>query len=280
MYTTGQLQNLVHLHHRVPGSRAVVVGAELVSWSAVVTLREAGCRTVLMTTRHRRPESYAAFNLAGRLALRAPVATRTRVIKVIGKRRVEGVQVEDIVTGARRVVECDTVVFTGDWIPDNELASAAGIEMDRGTKGPLVDSALRTSRRRTFAAGNLVLPVETADIAALGGRHAAASVLADLGGHHGNDDHVRIRALEPFLWVSPGLLRARDRPLARSRLVLWTNRLVPRPHVVVWQDGREIGTVTGPWVASPGRAFHVPDRALRHVDFRGGDVTVGLRPGT
>ena len=42
VYTTGQLQNLVHLHHARVGSRAVVVGAELVSWSAVLTLPLSG----------------------------------------------------------------------------------------------------------------------------------------------------------------------------------------------------------------------------------------------
>ncbi|HET7902529.1 MAG TPA: hypothetical protein VFL59_15205, partial [Candidatus Nanopelagicales bacterium] len=70
--TTGQLQNLVHLQHRSPGARAVVVGAELVSWSAVLTLREAGCETVLMTTEHARGESYAAFRGPARAVLRTP----------------------------------------------------------------------------------------------------------------------------------------------------------------------------------------------------------------
>jgi hypothetical protein len=41
VFTTGQLQNQVHLLHREVGHQAVVVGAELVSWSAVMTLREA-----------------------------------------------------------------------------------------------------------------------------------------------------------------------------------------------------------------------------------------------
>ena len=50
VYTTGQLQNLVHLHHAHVGSRALIVGAELVSWSAVLTLREAGCATVGMVS--------------------------------------------------------------------------------------------------------------------------------------------------------------------------------------------------------------------------------------
>ena len=50
VYTTGQLQNLVHLHHAQVGTRALIVGAELVSWSAVLTLRESGCATVGMVS--------------------------------------------------------------------------------------------------------------------------------------------------------------------------------------------------------------------------------------
>ena len=67
VYTTGQLQNLVHLHHGV-GRRAVVIGAELVSWSAVMTL-EAGCPTALMTSAYPSPEAYAAFRIAGKSLL-------------------------------------------------------------------------------------------------------------------------------------------------------------------------------------------------------------------
>lgn len=57
VYTTGQLQNLVHVHHAKVGSRALIVGAELVSWSAVLTLREAGCATVGMVSGYDRPEA-------------------------------------------------------------------------------------------------------------------------------------------------------------------------------------------------------------------------------
>ena len=279
VYTTGQLQNLVHLHQRTPGRRAVVVGAELVSWSAVVTLREAGCRTILMTSTHPRPESYAAFAVAGRFVLRTPVATRTRVVRLIGRGRVSAVEVEELDTGRRRVVECDTVVFTGDWIPDNELARAVGLDMDRASGAPVVDAALRTSRPGVFAAGNLVHPVETADVAAIGGRHAAAEVLAWLGGARPSADAVRLRVAEPLRWVSPGLLRAGDPPPSRSRVTLWTDRLVRRPQVTLTQSGREIASARLPWVASPGRALHLPSRVFDAVDFTAGDTTIGLRGG-
>ena len=53
----------------------------------------------------------------------------------------------EIDSGLTRTVECDLVVFTADWIPDHELAVMAGCELDLGTRGPLVDPALRTTKR-------------------------------------------------------------------------------------------------------------------------------------
>ncbi len=180
--TTGELQQLVHLEHLPVGSRAVVVGAELVSWSAVLTLRQAGVETVALVTEYPRPESYAAFTVPGRVALRVPVRTSTRVVGLVGRGRLTGVEVEHRETGARETIACDTVVFTGDWIPDHELARSGGIALDPGTSGPRVDTALRTDRPGVFAAGNVLHPVDTADVAALDGAHVARSVLDFLHG--------------------------------------------------------------------------------------------------
>lgn len=277
VFTTGQLQNLVHLHNGLPGHRAVVVGGELVSWSAVLTLREAGTQTVLMTTQFPVPESYAAFNAAGRVALRIPVAVRTRVVRVIGKRRVEAVEIEHLDSGKRRTVDCDTIVFTGDWIPDHELARLAGIELDPGTLGPVTDSALRTSRPGMFAAGNLLHPVDTADIAALDGRHAASQVASWLAGQRPDRRAVRLRAARPFRWVAPGLLRPGDPAPARGRLLLWAEEFIRLPRVTATQDGRVIGMRRLPWPASPGRVFRVPWSILSSADPDGGEVTISLR---
>lgn len=274
--TTGQLQNLVHLRQGKPGRRAVVVGAEPVSWSAVVTLRHAGARTVLMTTRHARPESFAAFTVAGKHALRVSVATRTRVARIIGSGRVEAVEIENLDTGDRRRVGCDTVVLTGDWIPDHELARAADLDLDAGTLGPVVDAAQRTSTPGVFAIGNLVHPVDTADVAALDGRYVAQPVIRYLGGERPAPTGVRIRAEPPFRWVTPGLLSDRAATPPRRRLLLWTDELVRVPDLRVRQDGRQIARRRVPWPASPGRIFRIPASVLRRADPDGGPITIGL----
>ncbi|MFG2017957.1 NAD(P)/FAD-dependent oxidoreductase [Actinomadura geliboluensis] len=277
VFTTGHLQNLVHLRHGRPGLRAVVVGSELVSWSAVLTLREAGCRTVLMTSERPHGEAYAALPVAGRLGLRVPLRTRTRVTRIIGKRRVEAVQIEDVDTGRRHVVPCDTVVFTGDWIPDNELARSAGLDLDPGTLGPAVDGALRTSRPGVFAAGNLLHPVDTADIAALDGAHVARSVLDHLAGGEDPGEAVRIVAAEPLRWISPSTYRPGGRGPARGRLLAWVDEFVPFPRVAVVQDGRTLAERRLPWPAAPGRVFRIPSGMLDAVRPDGGDVRVSLR---
>ena len=274
--TTGQLQQIVHNGQPGVGRRAVVVGAEAVSWSAVLTLRHAGCRPVLMTTEYPRPEAYLLFHGPGRLALRTSVATRTRLVRIIGRGRVEAVELEDLRTGQRRTVACDTVVLTGDWIPDNELARAAGLPIDPASRSPLVDTALRTPRPGVFAAGNLVHPVDTADVAALDGAAVARHVRAYLDGASPAGEPVPLRAGPPFRWVSPHLLRPGDPAPARGRLLLWADEHVARPTVVVRQDGRTIAERRLWWPAAPGRVFRVPSDVLDGVDPRGGPVTVGL----
>ena len=281
--TTGQLQNLVHLHHAPIGSRAVVVGAELVSWSAVLTLREAGVRTVLMTSMHPSAESYGLFTALGKAALRVPVATRTRLTQIIGRPRVEAAEIENVDTGIRRRVACDTIVFTGDWIPDNELSRAAGLDIDAASLGPVVDSSLRTSAAGVFAVGNLLHPVDTAYIAALDGAHVVDAVRRHLAGSDARGPTVRILATAPLRWISPSLIRAGDGPPARGRHLLWTDSLVRLPQVTVRQDGEVINRRLLPWPASPGRVFRIPSSLFGGIDPTAGAVTVSVlekwRPG-
>ncbi|MDT5056984.1 MAG: hypothetical protein QOF66_5350, partial [Mycobacterium sp.] len=270
-------QNVVHLKHGTVGRRAVVVGAELVSYSAVLTLKHAGCQTALMTTEYPSPESYAVFNLAGKTPLLGvEVATRTRLTRIIGKPVVRAVEVEDLDTGERRMIDCDTVVLTGDWIPDHELARSAGLDIDPGTLGPVVDTALRTSRPGVFAIGNLLHPVDTADIAALDGRHVADHVRYYLNGRLPSTEGVLIHADGPLRWVAPSVVRPGDPAPARHRLLLWTDTLVRVPTVVAAQNGKIIGRKTLPWPASPGRVFRVPSSILRDVEPGGGPVTLSL----
>src|SRR5258705_993 len=66
--TTGELQQRVYLGGERLAGRALVVGAEHVSFSAALTLAHAGADVVALVTEHERQQSYAAFRFgaAGR----------------------------------------------------------------------------------------------------------------------------------------------------------------------------------------------------------------------
>jgi thioredoxin reductase len=276
VYTTGQLQNLVCLHHADVGSRALIVGAELVSWSAVLTLREAGCATVGMVSGYPHSEAYAVFRMPGRMLMDGPVITRSQIVAVEGKDRVRAAVVENLQTGRRTTVACDTVVFTGDWIPDHELARTGGLAMDSATRGPVVDAGLRTSSPGVFAVGNLIHPVDTADGAALDGRHVAAAVSGWLEHRDEPPKAVRIRTDGPFKWVAPQLVSPEGGVAARGDLLFWVDEYRRLPKLRAAQDGRTLATKRTPWPAAPGRVYRAPWSLVAGADPAGGDVTVSF----
>jgi thioredoxin reductase len=276
VYTTGQLQNLVHVHHAEVGSRALIVGAELVSWSAVLTLREAGCATVGMISAYPRSEAYAMFRAPGRLLMEGPVHTRSRICGIEGKGRVRTAVVENIDTGSRQRIDCDTVVFTGDWVPDHELARTGGLAMDPATRGPVVDAGLRTSSPGVFAVGNLLHPVDTADGAALDGRHVAATVNDWLKHRAEPPQGVRIRTAGPFKWVAPQLVSSKGAAAARGDLLFWVDEYRRLPTLRAVQGGRTLATKRTPWPAAPGRVYRAPWSLVSGADPSGGDVTVSF----
>jgi thioredoxin reductase len=276
VYTTGQLQNLVHLHHAEVGSRALIVGAELVSWSAVLTLREAGCATVGMVSAYPHAEAYAMFRIPGRMLTRGPIFTRSRIVGIEGKGRVRAAVVENIETGKRTSVDCNTVVFTGDWIPDHELARTGGLAMDPATRGPVVDAGLRTTTPGVFAVGNLLHPVDTADGAALDGRHVAAAVNAWLDGRDEPQKAVRIRAGAPLRWVAPQLVSPEGGAAARGDLLFWVDEYRRLPKLRAVQDGSTLATKRTLWPAAPGRVYRAPWSLVAGADPAGGDVTISF----
>ncbi len=274
---TGMLQQLVHLGHERVGSRAVVVGAEHVSFSAVQTLRDGGARTVAMTTELARHQSFTAFQLGARARHGTRLLTRTAVRRIIGDGRLRAVDLESLDTGAVQRVECDLLILTADWMPDHELAVLAGAALDPGTRGPAVDAAFHTSRRGLFAAGNVLHGAEPADVAALSGRRAAAAVLAHVSGEPWPAAGVPVRCEDPLRWVVPNVAgsAASGRHLVRSTRGLLDVRVRAR------QDGRVLATSRLARV-SPGRSATLDCAWGDLVDPLGGPVVLSVlsaRPG-
>jgi len=269
--TTGMLQQLVYLRGEAPGRRAVVVGAEHVSFSALLTLAHGGAEAVTMVTELPTHQSFALFRAGAAVRYRVPLRTRAAVTAIEGRRRVEGVEVTDLPTGRRSRLACDLVVFTADWVPDHELAVLGGLLLDPNTRGPVVDAELRTSRPGVFAAGNVLHGAETADVAALSGRHVAHSVLAHLGGAPWPPARIPVRCAAPLHWVVPNIVTPGGPLPPRGRALLRAREMLVAPRLVARQDHRTI------WAGQlrrvqPGRSTRLPSEWVERVDPAGGPV--------
>jgi thioredoxin reductase len=277
--TTGELQQRVYLAGERLAGRALIVGAEHVSFSAAVTLAHAGARVLALVTEQPEHQSYAAFKLGAALRWRVPVWTSTAVTRVTGADgRLSAVDVSDVSGGPARTVACEWLVFTGDWIPDHVLARTACLALDKGTLGPAIDTSMATSAPGVFAAGNLVHAAETADVAALSGRHAArqiASYLAAPG--RPMPSSVPVVADRPLRWISPNAIDPGVLP-PLGRFAIRAAEFRERARLEAWQDGTLLAR-SRPLRLIPGRPVHLRAAWVTSVNPAGGPVLVGVGGG-
>lgn len=172
-----------------------------------------------------------------------PLHLSTTVTRVIGRERVEAVEVSQVddahspIPGTERVIPCDALLLSVGLIPENELALAAGVKLDPRTRGAAVDQDLQTNVPGIFSCGNVLhvhdLADNVTDEATRAGRAAAvyAQTHAEQDAADSDTpDNARILAVQPAGcagYVMPSRITGSDStklyfrvrtPLERARL--------------------------------------------------------------
>ena len=113
-----------------------------------------------------------------------PLHLSTTVTRVIGRNRVEAVEVSRVderlspIPGTQRTVLCDALLLSVGLIPENEIARAAGVELDPRTRGARVDQDLQTSVAGIFSCGNVLHVHDLADNVTAEAERAGAAAAA------------------------------------------------------------------------------------------------------
>ncbi|WP_372019055.1 NAD(P)/FAD-dependent oxidoreductase [Tistrella mobilis] len=268
--STGALQGLVHLDHLKPFSRPVVLGTELVSFSALITCIQADIRPVAMIEPGQGTVARWPAALLPRL-LGVKLLTGTGLRTIEGRDRVTAVTLRDA-DGAERVIETDGVVVTGGFRPEATLFAGSHLERDPRTGGPVIDEFGRCSDPTVFAAGNLLRPVETAGWSWREGRRTGRAIALDLAGRLPAAGGLAVVvAGAPLCFALPQLI-AGGRPGLRVHDHIQfrvDSRVAGR--LVLTDDGREIWSQR--LRSRPERRILVPIDALPAV--RSGRYTFG-----
>ncbi|HGG06271.1 MAG TPA: NAD(P)/FAD-dependent oxidoreductase [Aliiroseovarius sp.] len=221
--STGALQSMVFLHGKRPFRRPVILGTELVSFSAIMTCRHMGIRPVAMIEENDRITVRQIMRPYP--ALRGvPVHFNARDLRIHGDKTVRAVS---FLTGPgpRRTIDADGVIVSGRFRPEAALLHASHIQVDPATGGPVIDQYGRCSDPSYFSTGNLLRPVETSSWCWHEAVAAAPRILADLAAPLGDVGMVALRAADPALrYVVPQRLALTDRPGAMDAMQLRLTR--------------------------------------------------------
>ncbi len=242
IFNTGSLQDFVNYYGKPVGKYAAIIGSELVSYSAIHTLKKSGCKPIVMTTEFSKPQIpkyYLPFKWwSSNPFNKVPLETNVKLTDIYGKNRVEGIELTNLKTGNKKRITCDTIILTGDWIPDNEMARLGNIEINNNTKGPAIDGYLRTSRKGVFAAGNLLRGAEPSDIAALEGKYVAKYINNFLTNSKWFTNRISIIIDNPIKWISPNAIEPDSYNLPRDTFLFRVNNFISNKILEVKQGNK------------------------------------------
>ena len=194
--STGALQGLVYLNHQRPFRRPVILGTELVAFSALLTCHHAGIRPLAMIEPGPRIAAYSPAIWLARL-MGVPVRLKTDIAAIHGRTRVDGVTLAT--PGGPMDLPADGVIVTGGFRPDASLLHSSHLEVDPASGGPVIDRWGRLSDPAYFAAGNLLRGVETAGWCWSEGRRSAQAIRAALESRLPAPGGARLDLADPAL---------------------------------------------------------------------------------
>lgn len=176
---TATLQTFAAFSNQMPFERPIIVGTELVAFSALLTCRSHGIKPIAMLEANAQITARSLFAFAPK-TLGVPLHLNTKITKIHGAGQVTSVSVSGL--SGPKEIECDGVIFTGGFRPENALLHSSGFDVDAGSLGPKIDQYGRLPEAGYFSAGNLLRGVETAGWCWNEGRKVAGCIAESLKG--------------------------------------------------------------------------------------------------
>ncbi len=184
VFTAGLAQRYINIENLKPGSRAVILGSGDIGliMARRCTLEGISVEGVYELMPYANGLRRNVKNCLDDFGI--PLHLSTTVTRVIGRDRVEAVEVSQVdehlapIPGSERVVPCDTLLLSVGLIPENELSVAAGVELDPRTRGAVVDQSLQTGVPGIFACGNVLHVHDLADNVTTESERAGAAAAA------------------------------------------------------------------------------------------------------
>lgn len=287
VFTAGLAQRYINIENLKPGSRAVILGSGDIGliMARRCTLEGISVEGVYELMPYANGLRRNVKNCLDDFGI--PLHLSTTVTRVIGRDRVEAVEVSQVdehlapIPGTERVVPCDTLLLSVGLIPENELSVAAGVELDPRTRGAVVDQSLQTGVPGIFACGNVLHVHDLADNVTTESERAGAAAAAwALGGAEacaaGTGCELTVSPAGIAGYALPGRITA----VALTKLNFRVCRPVNAARVRILAGGEELyaGKVR-PFKPSVMESFPLPAKVIqRALDLGVSEIVLSVDP--
>lgn len=162
IFSAGTAQRLVNMEGYMPGKEVVILGSGDIGliMARRMTLEGAKVKVVAELMPYSGGLKRNIVQCLDDYGI--PLKLSHTVVDIRGKERLEGITLAQVdernkpIPGTEEDYTCDTLLLSVGLIPENELSSGMGVEMDRVTSGPIVNESLETNIPGVFACGNVL----------------------------------------------------------------------------------------------------------------------------
>ena len=212
VYSAGTAQRYVNMEGRMPGKKVVILGSGDIGliMARRMTLEGAKVQVVAELMPY---SGGLKRNIVQCLDdYDIPLKLSHTVVDIKGKKRVEGVTLAQVdenrrpIPGTEEFYECDTLLLSCGLIPENELSSQMGVELNPVTSGPRVDESLETNIEGVFACGNVLHVHDLVDFVSEEAKAAgknAAKYVQEKKAAGGDNRKIRLAAGEGVRYTVP-----------------------------------------------------------------------------
>ncbi len=236
--TTGTLQRFAYLQKIKPFEKAVIVGSEIVSFSAIMSAKHLGMKVEAMIEEKEQIESFCLLKYITKLFLNIPVYTGTKLENINTQdKAVKSVTISK--DGKKEDIACDGVIFTGKFTPESSMLQKSFVDFNTQNSSLNITQNFQSSSDGVFIAGNVTRGALAAFRCYFEGKKVASKIKDYLNFKH-TPKIIKIEADENVSWYYPTMLDIKS-PLEGH---LTTLRLKNRAKGVIkiYLNDRLVGT--------------------------------------
>jgi NADPH-dependent 2,4-dienoyl-CoA reductase/sulfur reductase-like enzyme len=209
VYTAGIAQNLINLKNVMVGKKVVILGSGDIGliMARRLTLEGAKVHAVVEILSHTNglPRNIQQCLIDYGI----PLLLSHTVTEIHGQNRVESVTISKVdenlkpIKGTEKTIECDTLLLSVGLIPENDLSTTCGVQLNPVTRGAIVTENLETSVPGVFACGNVLHVHDLVDFVSIESEQAGKSAAEYILGERKQVQRINVQAGAGICYVLP-----------------------------------------------------------------------------